>query len=80
MDFFCENGSPTSYLDESRLMQLSEDYDEREIIGGILKEIFRYGQDYVISSLDKKLMNLVTKSLNDTVPPPTTYVCRSART
>ena len=64
VDFFCANGSPTSYLDESRLMQLSEDYDEREIVGGMLKEIFRYGEDYVIGSLNKKADELGCKKPN----------------
>lgn len=64
VDFFCANGSPTSYLDESRLIQLSEDYDKREIIGGMLKEIFRYGEDYVVSSLNKRADQLDCKKPN----------------
>lgn len=58
VDFFCANGSPTSYLNEDRLMQLSENYDKRNFVGGILKEIFRYGEDYVIESLDGKASEL----------------------
>jgi len=61
-------------------MRLSEDYDEREIVGGMLKEIFRYGEDYVIQSLDKKRKNWGAKNLIDTGLLPTTYVLRSPRT
>lgn len=58
VDFFCENGSPTSYLDESRLTPMSLDCTKQEMVGGMLKEIFRYGEDYVISSLDRKALDL----------------------
>lgn len=58
IDHFCENGSPTSYLDEGRLFSLSQDFNQREIVRGMLKEIFRYGEDYVINSLNKKAREL----------------------
>lgn len=58
VDFFCSNSVPTSYLDESHLEKQSIEIDEREIVSGMLKEIFRYGEDYVISSLDQKAKSL----------------------
>ena len=54
VDFFCANGSPTSYLHESRFSALSATVTEREIVAGSLKDIFRYGEDYVVKALERK--------------------------
>lgn len=58
VDFYCANGSSTRYLEESRLQALSEDIDQRAIVSGILKEIFRYGEDYVIHNLNRRAAEL----------------------
>lgn len=58
VEFFCSNSAPTSYLDISHLGSHSRDLDERELVAGMLKEIFRYGEDYVIKSLENKATTL----------------------
>ncbi|MGX6967703.1 Abi family protein [Corynebacterium sp. c7Ub_26] len=80
VDFFCENSSPTRYLDEKCLRRLSKEEDERQFVGGMLREIFRYGEDYVKDAITKRADELGCKNLVDTGKIPTTYVCRSPKT
>ncbi|STC69270.1 Abi family protein [Corynebacterium pilosum] len=51
---FCRNGTPTSYLDESRYLVSSQEFQPRDIVEGILKEVFRYGEDYTVKRLEEE--------------------------
>ena len=48
---FCEENSPTSYLNEERLQPLSREYTARDVVAGILKELYRYDEDYVVEKI-----------------------------
>ncbi len=61
VDFFCSNGDPTSYLDESHLEKQCLEIDERQLVSGMLKEIFRYGEDFVIRALEEKAKSIGKK-------------------
>lgn len=55
---FCEKNSPTSYLDEGRLQPMSQEYTARDVVAGILKELFRYDEDYVVEKINLRATEL----------------------